>query len=442
VDNIAPASGGSETGVSAPGIAAPGSAVPSVNARTWSKREVFQTLDELRDVWRDYADLLSASLDTGPLPEEKRTLMEFHRGRFKASAPPAKKMADMVELLGDLLELVNHRSVAFRVPTRSALLPEEHNLELARLSRQLSHTGAPLETIAGTLVPAAYLGRPAPAVETGPDGATGQPSAGASAKGGGAEIAKTASLQAAMASLFKGIVRQDWADVTLVMNHINLITTSGKSPGVVREVGHIAREIYNSLNEFSRELDYRELNQASQNLPDAIHNLNSVIQRLEDFANASLDALEQLTADAVEDEQAIDAGLEALGVCDRELAELATAQPAVSDFVGRLRAELAEQVGKPLVAIKEHRGQVRDAYLALISNMSFQDLTGQTLKKVIGFIEDLQRKLVTLLTRQGSANLPAAEPASSVPMEGPDPSRGNSPLSQTDVDKTLANLGF
>ena len=420
------------SGVPEAGGSAPGSSVPSVIARTWSKLEVFQTLDELRDVWRDYGELLSASLDQGPLPEEKQTLIEFHRGRFKDSAPPARKMAEMVGLLGDVLELVNHRSVAFRVPTRSALLPDEQNLELARLSRQLSQTSAPLESIAGALVPAAALRRPAP------------PS-GAGTQGGGVahgEDGKTVSLQAAMASLFKGIVRQDWADVALVMNHINLITTSGKSPGVVREVGHIAREIYNSLNEFSQELDYRELNQASQNLPDAITHLNQVIQRLEDFANASLDALEQLTADAVDDEQALDGGLAALDACDRDLAEVAAAHPAAAESAGRIRADLAEHVRKPLAAIKEHRAHVRDAYLALISNMSFQDLTGQTLKKVIGFIEDLQQKLVTLLTRQGPAPYAQAETASAVPMEGPDPSRGIAPLSQTDVDKTLANLGF
>jgi chemotaxis protein CheZ len=433
-------SGGADSGGTISSGTLSGNTVPSVITRTWSKHEVYRTLDELRDVWRDYAELLCASLEPGPLPEEKRTLMEFHRGRFKNATPPPRQMSEIAALLGDLLELVTHRSVAFRVPARSALLPEEHNLQLARLSRRLSETSAPLESLADSLVPVATLKRMAPPVAAPPSGDGNAAQGGAA--GPGADDGRAASLRAAMASLFKGIVRRDWADVTLVMNHINLITTTGKSPGVVREVGHIARDIYNQLQEFSRELDYRELTESSQNLPDAIGNLNSVIQRLEDFANASLDALEQLTADALDDEQAIDAGLAALDACDRELAELAAAHPGAAEPAGRIRTELAGHVRKPLAAIKQHRGQVRDAYLALISNMSFQDLTGQTLKKVIGFIEDLQSKLVKLIARQGSTHLRPGEPAASVPMEGPDPNRGLAPLTQTDVDKTLANLGF
>lgn len=428
METISPAPGSLTARSPAPG-AAPDTSVPSVITRTWSKHEVFRTLDELRDVWRDYAELLNASLDSGALPDEKRTLMEFHRGRFKNGTPPSRQMAEMVTLLGDLLELVNHQSVAFRVPTRSALLPEEHNPELARLSRRLRQASAPLESLAGALLPAVTLKH------------GGQRSAGGIAPNS-SEDRQAASLRAATASLFKGIVRQDWADVTLVMSHINLVTTSGKSPGALHEVGQIARDIYNSLNEFSRDMQIQELTQASQHLPDAVGELNSVIRKLEDFANASLDALEGLTGDALDDEQVIGSGLAALDACDRELADLAAAHPGAAEQVGTIRKALSEQVSQPLGAIKNRRGQVRDAYMALISNMSFQDLTGQTLNKVIRFIEDLESKLVKLIAQEGSAGQPSVEAASPVPMEGPDPSRGQMPMSQTEVDKTLANLGF
>jgi len=428
VESTGPFPGASAARSPAPG-ASPDRSVPSVITRTWSKHEVLRTLDELRDVWRDYAELLNASLDAGALPDEKRTLMEFHRGRFKNAPPPTQQMAELVSLLGDVLELVNHQSVAFRVPTRSALLPEEYNPELARLSRRLRQASAPLESMSVALLPVASL-KP---VE--------QRSAGGTAPGS-AEDRQAASLRAATASLFKGIVRQDWADVALVMNHINLVTTSGKSPGALHEVGQIARDIYNSLNEFSRDMQIQELTEASQHLPDAVAELNSVIQKLEDFANASLDALEGLTADALDDEQVIAGGLAALEACDRELADVASAHPGAAEEAGRIRTALGEQLSRPLGAIKDRRGQVRDSYMALISNMSFQDLTGQTLNKVIRFIEDLESKLVNLIAQQGPGGQPAAQAASAVPMEGPDPSRGHMPMSQTEVDKTLANLGF
>ena len=405
--------------------------VPSVITRTWSKLEVLQTLEDLRDVWKDYAELLTASLDLGPLPEEKRTLIEFHRGRFLSASAPPQRMGEMVTLLGDLMEMVQHDNLAFRVPTRSAMLPEESNTELSKLSRRLRSASVPLDSMAGSLMPVPTAVRESP-LPTGDGHAA--PSM--------VDPEKINSLKAATASLFKGIVRQDWADVNLVMNHINLVTTSGKSQSVVREVGRIARDIYNSLNEFSQELDYHELSQASQELPDAIVKLNAVIQRLEDFANASLDALEQLTADALDDEQTLDAGMAALAECAADLERLAQSHPALAEKVAVVRQTVAERLQTPLQTLKAHRQQVRDVYLALISNMSFQDLTGQTLKKVIQFIENLQNKLVVLITRQGSAEQRPVHVAPIVPMEGPDPNQGVKPLSQTEVDKTLANLGF
>jgi chemotaxis regulatin CheY-phosphate phosphatase CheZ len=125
------------------------------------------------------------------------------------------------------------------------------------------------------------------------------------------------------------------------------------------------------------------------------------------------------------------------------LEELAQETPELAEKVAQIRQQMAEQIETPLKALKDHRQQVRDAYLALISNMSFQDLTGQTLKKVILFVENLQDKLIRLISRQGALEQRPAEAKSShVPMEGPDAKAEHQPLSQTDVDKTLADLGF
>lgn len=80
--------------------------------------------------------------------------------------------------------------------------------------------------------------------------------------------------------------------------------------------------------------------------------------------------------------------------------------------------------------------------MTLISSMSFQDLSGQTLKKVIGFIEELQRTLMGLITRNHGGAARPAQPPAAVPTEGPDPGKGRAPLSQGNVDKMLADLGF
>lgn len=425
-----PGGGGSSSGSS--NSSSSNSAVPSVITRTWAKHEVLRSLDELRDTWRDYAELLGAGFDPKPLSEEKRALIEFHRGQFNQGRPPHEKMRDMVALLGDLLGVINRDTLAFRVPVRSALLPEEYSPELSRLSQRLHRIGEPLDTWAGTLMPVPKLADIVPAA----------PQHAETARHGMDEGQRAASLKAAMISLFKGVVRQDWADVGLVMSHINLVTTTSRSQGVIREVAHIAREIYDSLNEFSRDLSHEGLTQATQEIPDAVVKLNGVIQRLEEFAHASLDALEQLTADALDDEQMIETALTALDACDRELETLGQADAALGEELAQVRTDLTAEVRKPLETLKAHRQEARDLYLNLIANMGFQDLTGQTLRRVIGFIEDLQVKLMQLIARHDGPAQPPAEPHTDVPTEGPDPSQGRAPLSQESVDKMLANLGF
>lgn len=304
--------------------------VPVVVTRTWAKHEVLRTLDELRDFWRDYADLLGAGVEAGPLSEEKRALIEFHRGQAASGRPIQEKMQDLVVLLGDLLELIKQEALTFRIPTRSALLPEEHNPALSRLSQRLHRLGEPLDSIAGTLAP-----QPAPM----PDGASQARygAAGDRTAEAGDLAQRVESLKAATVSLFKGVVRQDWSDVSLIISHINLITTTSKSQGVVREVAQIAREIYNSLNQFSQDLSFEELSHTTQDIPDAVVKLNSVIQRLEQFANASLDTLEQLTADAVDDEQTISGALTALAACERDLEALALTNPTLAEDLAQVK---------------------------------------------------------------------------------------------------------
>ena len=414
-----------------------GTSVPAVVTRTWAKHEVLRTMDELRDFWRDYADLLGAGVEIGPLSEEKRALIEFHRGQAAGGRPIHEKMQDLQMLLGDLLEAIRQETLAFRVPTRSALLPEEHNPALSRLSQRLHRFAEPLDSIADRLVP--QLTPTPDGAHPARDGAAAE----RAVAGEDGDLAQRAeALKAATVSLFKGVVRQDWSDVSLIIRHINLITTTSKSQGVVREVAQIAREIYNSLNEFSRDLSFEELSQATQDIPDAVVKLNSVIKRLEEFANASLDKLEQLTADALDDEQVISSALTALANCEQELEALALAEPALAEELVQVNGELRKEVRERLKNFAAHRQQSRNEYMTLISSMSFQDLSGQTLKKVIGFIEGLQGTLMSLITRHQVGAARPARPPDAVPTEGPDPGKGRAPLSQGNVDKMLADLGF
>jgi chemotaxis protein CheZ len=201
----------------------------------------------------------------------------------------------------------------------------------------------------------------------------------------------------------------------------------------------MARDIYNSLNAFSAEYRVEELSQSALEIPDAVEKLRSVIRRLEEYANANLDALEQLNRELKEDKAAILHAIEAAQQGIAELDRLATADGSLASAVDGIKTGLARDVAAGLKAMLERVQENEEAYLALIARMSFQDLTGQTLKKVIAFIEKLEFQLVSLISRHHDERVAVAAPE--VPLEGAD-AAPRLALSQENVDKMLADLGF
>lgn len=377
--------------------------------------EVLQAVEQLRELFCDYAELMQDSWSPEGIPEEKRTLILFHQGLFRQDPSPVALMARVEEAYRKLQDLIRRERLAFRIPTRSALIPEAENPALEDLSLRAREFNAPLERLVATV--RGLDGVPAPQLED-----------------------RLRSVFSAVAALFKAMVRQDWDDVELVLNHLNLVTTSSKSRGLVRQMAQMARDIYNSLNAFSAEYRVEELTQTAQEIPDAVEKLRWVIKRLEEYANANLDALEQLNRDLNEDRAAVARALEATRLCKEELGHLADADPALAESAREIAASLEQGVETALERMAARLKENGDAYLALIARMSFQDLTGQTLKRVIAFIEKLEFQLVRMISRHHEERAAVALPESP-PLEGPD-AGGRTALSQESVDKMLADLGF
>ncbi len=378
--------------------------------------EVLQSVEDLREFFHDYAELMQNTWSPQSITEEKRTLVLFHQGLFQQHPTPVERMGRVVDLYSKLLEFIRKDEISFRIPTRSALIPETENPQLVGISRQVRDLNAPVEKL---IAQVRRLDPPgAPELEE-----------------------RFRSLFSAMASLFNGLVRQDWNDVDLVLNHINLVTTSSKSRGLVRQMAQMARDIYNSLNAFSSEYRVEELSHSAQEIPDAIEKLRSVIKRLEEYANANLDALEQLNRDLAEDKELVQAALRAVEQCDAELDEIAVAEVSLAEPLREIKSALERDVTAALNTQLNRVQENQEAYLALIANMSFQDLTGQTLKKVIAFIESLEFQLINMISRHHGESAATAKPEPAVPLEGPDTQKPLA-LSQENVDKMLADMGF
>jgi chemotaxis protein CheZ len=113
----------------------------------------------------------------------------------------------------------------------------------------------------------------------------------------------------------------------------------------------------------------------------------------------------------------------------------------VADALREINAQLARDVATALRTLLDRLQANEEAYLGLIANMSFQDLTGQTLKKVIAFIEQLEFQLLKLISRYHEEGKAPVKPEPVAPLAGPD-AQGHLALSQDNVDKMLADLGF
>ncbi|HEX7926116.1 MAG TPA: protein phosphatase CheZ [bacterium] len=389
---------------------------PFPAAKAGDGPEVLQAIEELREFFRDYAELMQDTWAPDAITEEKRTLILFHQGLFDRKPSPADQMARVASVYTRMLDLIRRELLSFRLPTRSALIPEAESPEMEDLSLRVKDFNRPLER----MIAQVRLLDASPAGEM---------------------EERFQLLFAEIAALFKGIIRQDWDDVDMVLNHINLEITSSKSRGLVRQMAQMARDIYNSLNAFSAEYRVEELTQTAQEIPDAVEKLRSVIRRLEEYANANLDALEQLNRDLKEDKTAINGALANLDQCLVDLNALAAQEPSLKDAVQGVGADLARDVVAGLKVMAARAQENQEAYLALIARMSFQDLTGQTLKKVIAFIEKLEFQLVSLISRHHDERAVVAAPEQTVPLEGPD-SQARLALSQENVDKMLADLGF
>ena len=103
---------------------------------------------------------------------------------------------------------------------------------------------------------------------------------------------------------------------------------------------------------------------------------------------------------------------------------------------------LGNEVAAAAMQLTRSEARQGEAMLQLVSNQSFQDLTGTTLQKIIAFVESVQLRLIAVLERYRtvlgplpaeSAPAPAETAATVAPKEG---------ATQDQVDALLSKLGF
>jgi hypothetical protein len=171
-----------------------------------TKDELLRALDELCLVARNYGGLLDTLSSGEPAREVALARFNADRGRLSNAKEPETKTALLLALARHLLRRMEQTPLRFSLPSPIGEFAARDNPELMEYS-----------PIAAKLAPVQDLAD------------------GLSRRGQDAH----AMLLSAAHSLFKGVLRQDWDDVELMLAHINLTTSTRERHELVRRAQYL-----------------------------------------------------------------------------------------------------------------------------------------------------------------------------------------------------------
>jgi len=177
-------------------------------------------------------------------------------------------------------------------------------------------------------------------------------------------------------------------------------TVAKKGQGnLFQEVGKITRKLHNTVKSFQDALDPRFKDIANSDIPTAVGKLQFVIDKTEEAANKTMSVVEKYIL-------------------------------VMDDLAAHIRK--VEGPPETIAYLKDFKNTLEDDLTQILTTQSFQDLTGQTIKKVITLVGDIESELVRLITQFGvkfDSGTPSSEAA---------PER----VSQEGVDDLLKEFGF
>ncbi len=166
-----------------------------------------------------------------------------------------------------------------------------------------------------------------------------------------------------------------------------------------KEVGKVTRKLHDSIKSFKEALDPRLKDMAITEMPSAIDKLQFVIEKTEDAANKTMGIVEKYIL-------------------------------SMDDLSTNIRNIKEPQ--ESVDYLKKFKNELEDDLTEILTTQSFQDLTGQTLKKVISLVGDIEEELVGLIATFG-VKIEAGGKAEELTPEQ---------VSQSDVDDLLKDFGF
>ena len=198
-----------------------------------------------------------------------------------------------------------------------------------------------------------------------------------------------------MIKFMEAIAAQDYGAADHAMQ-----TIVKESQGdLFKEVGKVTRKLHDAVKSFKDAIDPRIKGLATTDMPNAVDQLRFVIDKTEEAAHKTMSVVEKYIL-------------------------------RMDDLSGHIRKVQAP--AETVQYLKQFKNELEDDLTLVLTTQSFQDLTGQTIKKVIDLVRDIETELVTLIATFGVKVEVGAAPSPPLPEK----------ISQADVDDLLKGFGF
>lgn len=247
-------------------------------------------------------------------------------------------------------------------------------------------------------------------------------------------------------AFFRDVSAENVEGIEQAITQINMATTNRQTRLLIKEIALITRDIFNTLQSVSEGLPLDNLAESSGGISDAVKKLKGVLVRLDDAAEQNIENMEKVDELAKGETKSMTSVMEALRTAQQKMMRIKEEHPNLEDALTRIQDRLSDEVGSEAMALKLHREKYSASHLELISNQSFQELTGKTLRKIITFVETMESELFSLLkeyrpvfeTRAGKTVETEPVDIAQVSLK----EEGGEKTSQDEVDKLLEELGF
>ncbi len=203
---------------------------------------------------------------------------------------------------------------------------------------------------------------------------------------------------------------------------------------IFEQIGELTRDLHEALLSFNN--DTRLVDLAGQDLPDAQNRLNYVIEMTDKAANTTMDAVDHCLPIAdklINDLEAITPSWQGLMTRNLELGDFKTLCHSLDEIFAHSKVSAVD---------------LRNKLTEILMAQEFQDLTGQMINRVIDLVQEVESKLVVILTvcsKESELANCAKTQHSNIEPEGPimnAETRSDVVNGQDDVDDLLSSLGF